>query len=111
MLSISLTLPEGVASPTMKGTLTGPPDDLRIEIRLADFVAALGQAKDNGATVSMVPHGVLVDAPAPKPAPVLKANAKKKADTQPAKKKASKPTAAKSSKMAAAGDDDEEGEE
>jgi ParB/RepB/Spo0J family partition protein len=44
----------------------------------------------------------------------LKANAKKKADTQPAaKKKASKPEPAKSSKMAAAGDDDdyEEGEE
>ncbi len=65
MLSISLELPEGVNPPTMKGTLTGPPDDLRIEIRLADFVAALGQAKDAGATVAMVPHGVVIDTPKP----------------------------------------------
>lgn len=91
MLSISLHLPEGVAPPTMKGTLTGPPDDLRIEIRLADFVAALQQAKDNGATVAMVPHGVLIDTPAPAPVVAKKAAPVKRVAVVPAPKPQAKP--------------------
>lgn len=92
MMTISLELPEGVAPPKMRGTLTGPPDDLRIEIRLADFVSALKEAQAAGATVQMVPHGVVIDKPPAdpptslpfklhKPAAVKKVAAKKAAKT------------------------------
>lgn len=68
MMTISLELPPGVAAPTIRGTLTGPPDDLRIEIRLADFIEAIKRAQAAGATVQMVPNGVHIDtAEPPKP--------------------------------------------
>lgn len=95
MMTISLELPEGVAPPKMRGTLTGPPDDLRIEIRLADFVSALKEAQAAGGAVHMVPHGVVIDkAPAADPPALKPATKKSAAAKKVGAKKVAKPVAA-----------------
>jgi hypothetical protein len=94
MLSISLEFPPGVAPPTIKGVLRGAADDLRIEIRLADFVEAIKEAQGLGATVAMVPR-VAEHTPAPAPPAVAKKAAPvKRVAVAPALKPQDKPEAA-----------------
>lgn len=52
-LSIALAYPPGAEPPVLKGTLVGPPDDLRIEIRMADLMQMLKAAQEKGGTVEM----------------------------------------------------------
>lgn len=107
MLNISLELPPGVAPPAMRGILTGPPEDLRIEIRLADFVAAIKQAQTAGATVTMVPHGVVIEEPAPPPADPPKPEHPIAASVRKTRAAVSKKTAGKAAKLKPSGTVDE----
>ena len=81
---ITLELPRGGEPPKLKGVLTGPPDDLKIEVRLADLIAATAAVVENGGAVSITHPvtGTLNRFEKPKRAPIHRAT--KKAARKPA---------------------------
>jgi hypothetical protein len=56
--SIALVYPPGAEPPILKGTLTGPPNDLRVEIRMADLITMLQEAQARGGKVEMKSDGL-----------------------------------------------------
>ena len=93
---ISIDMPAGAPPPRLKGKLTGPLDDLRIEIRLADLIETTNGVIEGGGAVTMTnpttgePHTFTKPAA---PAVAKKAAPVKRVAVAPAPKPQDKPEA------------------
>lgn len=107
-MNITLELPQGAPPPKLTGTLTGPVEDLRIEIRLADLIETAKTVIADGGTVAMTNPATgklhtfkaLKPEPQPKPAAAKAAQTKRVAVAPTAKPQNKPETAATNAKPA-----------